>query len=400
MAHTGEPGARPSSAKAVAVTSAISGTSPASSQRTVAPCGVAPASRAGQTLRGLPSGRDGVQRHGLGADGGEDRPGRLLGDGDHATAVQPHRRPAPRSGQQRQPDQPGHVVGPRTAGDLGRRARPAPPAPSSTTTTRSASAMASTGSWVTSTALPSKSRQVPAQLRAHGQPGAGVERGQRLVEQQQPRARRPARGPARPAGPGRRRARRDGGRRGRRGPRGPATGRPVACRGLRPIPRRPQAERDVVGDREVREQQVVLEDHPDAAPVRRQVWPRASSQTVAVDDDAAAVRAAAGRPARAAGWTCPRRWARGRRAPRRRRRPASTSRSERRPRRTAHPARTGSCGTRARPSQRSRSSSSVASETTSRTRREHDRGLRVVLAAPGRRPAASSASCRGSCRRR
>ena len=56
-AHTGAPGARPSSAKAVAVTSATSGTSPSSSQRTVDPCGVADTSRAGQTLRGLPSGR-------------------------------------------------------------------------------------------------------------------------------------------------------------------------------------------------------------------------------------------------------------------------------------------------------------------------------------------------------
>ena len=94
-----------------------------------------------------------------------------------------------------------------------------------------------------------------------------------------------------------------------RAARPPARPRPLAA-----LPLHPEAEGDVGADVEVREQRVVLEHHPDAAPVRRR-----GGDVDAVDGDACRRRAAAGRRWRAAGSTCRCRSDRARRRPRRRR---------------------------------------------------------------------------------
>ena len=97
----------------------------------------------------------------------------------------------------------------------------------------------------------------------------GVQRAERLVEQQHPRAAAPAPGPARPAAAGRRTAGRDGAWR----------SLPICTRSSASPTRRvvsslrrlqvPQAERDVVPDRHEREQRVGLEDGVHRAAVRR-----------------------------------------------------------------------------------------------------------------------------------
>src|SRR3954471_262882 len=105
----------------------MSGPSPSSSQRTVAPCGVAPATRAGQTLRGLPSGRAGYSATDSGRTATKTGPATSSatpptppppGPPPPAAAVEPARGPAAGAGQQRESDQARHVVGARPAGDL------------------------------------------------------------------------------------------------------------------------------------------------------------------------------------------------------------------------------------------------------------------------------------------
>ena len=243
--------------------------------------------------------------------------------------------------------------------------------------------------------------QVPAQLGAHGEPGAGVERRQRLVEQQQRAGRRRARGPAPPAAPARRRA---GPGAGRPRPSSPtrSSHAPAAVRASAlPDAARAQPERHVLGDREVREEQVVLEHHAErAAGARARASPSSSQTVVPSTDDRPAVRRRAVRRAPAAAWTCPAPF-----GPR----TASTSPSadlELDVERQATPAGrrrapTGSCDRRRRPAE-----PAVAQQEQRRQRddqqdqRQGDRRLRVVAAAPGRRRAASSASSPGSCRRR
>ena len=69
--------------------------------------------------------------------------------------------------------------------------------------------------------------------------------------------------------------------------------------GVRPTPLGLQAEGDVLGDRQMREQRVVLEDDADVAPVRRQ-----ARDLRARHGDAAGIRRAAARRRSAAGWSC------------------------------------------------------------------------------------------------
>ena len=157
--------------------------------------------------------------------------------------------------------------------------------------------------------------EVAAQVAADRRPGAGVEGGQGLVEQEQARARWPAPGRGRPVGPG----------------------RPTAGRGSAPAlvgeaeavePDRPpavrasapghapgaQAEGDVVERAQVREQQVVLEHH--GRPARcsggdgtsRPRDRRAPSRRARCGHR----RAPPARPGRAGRWSCRRRWDRAR----------------------------------------------------------------------------------------
>ena len=176
------------------------------------------------------------------------------------SAVRDVRRPRQAPAQHVEPGEPG--------GEGAARAGPAPrrwgpprrPRPASSTTTRSASSSASRTSWVTSTAVRSAStrRSIWRSAGRH----RDVEGGHRLVEQQQPRlgGQRPGhRDPLglaagelrRPAvAPGRRRRPR---RASRPPPRAPATAGPRAAR----------AERDVLQDGEVREQQRLLREQRD-----------------------------------------------------------------------------------------------------------------------------------------
>ena len=103
-----------------------------------------------------------------------------------------------------------------------------------------------------------------ARLRAQ----LGVEVRQRLVHQERPAARAPARGPAPRAAPARRRAGPAGGRAARRcraRPPPPGRGGGSLARHLPP----PQPEREVVEHGHLRVQRVVLEDHRDVALARR-----------------------------------------------------------------------------------------------------------------------------------
>ena len=195
-------------------------------------------------------------------------------------------------------------------------------------TSRSASTRASSGSWVTSDGGPPyEVARWRCRSRAQVQPGAGVQRGERLVEQQQPgrrararasatrwacppescRGRRPA-WSARPTrssqsaalGPGRglctpagRAARR------RRCPARSGAGR-AGSPGTR---RRPAA-------------------------LGRRRTPRSGRRGPAVERDVPVGRAAPARPAPAARWSCRRRWGRAARPPRRPATAASRSSGE------------------------------------------------------------------------
>ena len=129
------------------------------------------------------------------------------------------------------------------------------------------------------------------------------------------RAARPGPGPAPPAAPARRTAAAACGRRARSGRPGQASlrrwpgGPPAHAPGTRP-------ERHVVQHAQVREQQVVLEHQADR-PARGTKMPGAGVvDDLPGEDDAAVGDRRRARPARAAGWSCRRRSARARRAPR------------------------------------------------------------------------------------
>ena len=96
---------------------------------------------------------------------------------------------------------------------------------------------------------------------------ARVERGERLVEQDQARLAEPAPGPRRRAAAGRPRARGAGDGRGRRARSARAARSPAARRRLPPG----QPEADVLGDAEVGEEQALLGHVADAPAVRRDV---------------------------------------------------------------------------------------------------------------------------------
>ena len=136
-------------------------------------------------------------------------------------------------------------------------------------TTRSATAAASSGSWVTCTAVVPRSLQ---QLAAARRPGgrAGRGRGRRAARRGAAAgARARASGPARPAGPRRRRGRPPSAARSRAGRparAGRATRPAIAGRGT---PLHAQPEGHVLAHVAVGEQLVVLEHEPEAPPVGR-----------------------------------------------------------------------------------------------------------------------------------
>ena len=361
------------------MTSATSGTSPASSQRTVAPCGVAPTSRAGQTLRGLPSGRVRYSATDSGRTAANTGPVGLLGDGDHARRRPAGRcAPAPRAGQQRA----ARPAGRRSRCVDGRLTSAGVPActtrPSSTTTTRSASAMASTGSWVTSTVLPAKSARCRRSSARTVEPGAGVQRRQRLVEQQQAGSPTSARASAARCAwppeswPGRRSPSPASPTRSSQAPAAVAGRLPAACRGCaarrRRSRRRTGAGRAGSPGRPCRARRRCAGT---CTPPRR---PRPS----AVDGDPAVVRAAAARRARRSSVDLPAPFGpEDGDAPRRRPPRASTSRSSvpapdagRRPTRLTRPA--PSSGRASGPA----AASSVAE-------RDHEQHQRSAIAASG-----------------
>ena len=137
-------------------------------------------------------------------------------------------------------------------------------------TTRSATVAASSWSWVTCTAVVPSSLKQPAQLDDEPLAQVAVERAERLVEHQQPRLGARAPGPGRPAAARRPRA---SATRRRSHPASPTSveqlGDPRDRRRPRQAPciRSPKA--TLPADVAVREQLVVLEHQPDAAPVRR-----------------------------------------------------------------------------------------------------------------------------------
>ena len=112
-------------------------------------------------------------------------------------------------------------------------------------------------------------RELAAQLAPHRAASRLVERGERLVEEQEPRARSPAHGRARRAAPGRPTARAASRRRAPRGRLVRARRAPGRVGRARPVPAAAQPERDVLEHAEVREQQVVLEHDADRAPLGR-----------------------------------------------------------------------------------------------------------------------------------
>ena len=152
------------------------------------------------------------------------------------------------------------------------------------TARRSETASASSWSWVTYTVVIWSSRWNPADLAAHGHAQPGVEVRERLVHEEEARAHH--------EGPGERDALLLAAGELAGHPRGELghldqvrmLPRPAAELGPRDAPRA-EAVGDVLPHREVREDCVVLEDHPDVPRVRRQrVEPGAAA------DDAARVR--------------------------------------------------------------------------------------------------------------
>ena len=139
--------------------------------------------------------------------------------------------------------------------------------PRSSTTTRSASSAASAKSWVTITAGTAARAAGPRARRTRRARVRDVERRERLVEEQQPRLARRARGRGRPAGARRRRARPAGVGAVARARTAPAS-RSARCRRSARAPRA-----DPVGDvapgGHRREERVLLEDEADPAPLGR-----------------------------------------------------------------------------------------------------------------------------------
>ena len=110
--------------------------------------------------------------------------------------------------------------------------------------------------------------EVPAEVGAQAQPGAGVEGRQRLVEQQQLRREHQRPGERDPLGlPAGQLARPEPGVVGQADPVQPRRRGPAGGGAADPL--RAQAVRDVVQRGQVREEQVVLEDDADPAPLRR-----------------------------------------------------------------------------------------------------------------------------------
>ena len=265
------------------------------------------------------------------------------------------------------------------------------------TTSRSARVAASSGSCVTRSRTPANSARCCAELAADLAAGARVERGEGFVEQQQARARSRARGRARRAGPGRRRARAacalawspsptrssQSSARCRRLARGERRGCAARTR------RSPSAE--------VREEEVVLEDHADRAALghderagrglveRRRRRARCGRASMAQQPGerpqqrglARAVRAEERDDLAVAGVR------------------ASTSRS------SVPSCERAACASRLMrpPSQRSRSSTSTTIETASSTRLSAIATLGLATRAAGRPRAASSGCGPGCCRR-
>ena len=155
-----------------------------------------------------------------------------------------------------------------------------------------------------------------AQVHAH----LGIERRERLVEQEQPGRRWPARGPARRAAAGRRRAATDTCDPGRQARRARAARHAALDLGARPAPVL-EPVGDVLRDREVREQRVGLEHDAEVARRRRQrrdVAPACSMRPVVWSR---------GRRWRAAAWSCRSPRARGSRRTRRSKTSSETSSS-------------------------------------------------------------------------
>ena len=167
-------------------------------------------------------------------------------------AGRPARRPRPRRGG-RGPRR-GHPPGRSVRRAARPRGRPRAPA--------------SVGSWVTATTVTSSSVEDGPQLEQQPLAQQLVERGERLVEQERRRAEGRAPGPARPAAPRRPTAWRDRGPRSRGGRRASSASATRRRRSRALDAGHPQAEADVAGHVQVREQRLVLEHDADAAPVR------------------------------------------------------------------------------------------------------------------------------------
>ena len=195
--------------------------------------------------------------------------------------------------------------------------------PASSTTTRSASDSASIRSWVTSSAVRPGVPQHLAQQLPQRRCDRDVERGHRLVQQQQRRIGGERAGDRDPLGlPAGQLGRAAIGELGR-------VDRGQPARGSRPRPTRPaplaaRTERDVRRRGQVREQQGLLREQHDAASVRRHPDPgRGVDQHLVVQRDSAGVRVDRDPRSATAAWICRRRSPRARRPPRRARPAAS-----------------------------------------------------------------------------
>ena len=215
----------------------------------------------------------------------------------------------PRAARRRSPGR--SVAWPTNAGDRrdGRargRARPASDTwrnrPADITATWSASDSASPWSWVTSTRRRSARAQRPGDGAAGVLAQAGVERGERLVEQHERRARARGPGRARPAAAARRTARAGSGSRPTPGSSTRSSTRvdPRAGRG-RSTAR--QAEADVGGHVEVREERTLLRDVADRGAAGGHRSALARDHAVA-DRDGARRRGRGSRRPAAAAWSC------------------------------------------------------------------------------------------------
>ena len=158
-----------------------------------------------------------------------------------------------------QPDQPGDVRRHRAPGDLRRRAG-LPPGPRRRPAGRRARRLDRVVRHHDGRA--GELGQPPAQVGADLEPGARRRAPRAARRAAAAAGRSPARGPARPAAPGRPTARPGAWPRARPARTGPAPRRRAPCRAGR-RPGRAQPEGDVLQRRQVREQQVVLEDHAD-----------------------------------------------------------------------------------------------------------------------------------------